>query len=96
MNLYVINALFFSSSFLLLAVLVLLKRKDEVARQWLYFSIFVTGWGLHYAFLTNNDISEETALFATRLGHACAVFLSVTWLHFVCAFLNMQRKNFFG
>ena len=95
MNFHVISAFFFSSSFLLLAVLVLLKRRDEVARRWLYFSLFVTGWGVHYAFLVNNDVAAETALFATRLGNACAAFIPVTWLYFVCAFLNIERRKVF-
>jgi len=66
MNIYVINVLFFGFSVFLIFLLILLKRWDELARRWFYFSIFVTLWAIFTAFETNNDVSKGGRF---RRGH---------------------------
>ena len=95
MNIYVANSWFFAFSFLLIAIFILFKRQDAVARHWFYFSIFVTIWATHYALLTDNGISDEVAMFAVRYGNASAAFIPATWLYFICGFLNIKRHKIF-
>ena len=41
----------------------------------------------------NNDISPELGLFMGRIGNAFAVFIPVTWYHFVLAFVGSGKRR---
>ena len=95
MNISVISLLFFGFGAFLISILVLLKRKDEVARMWVYLSIFTTIYAISYSYMANNDVSSESALLAARVGTMSAAFIPVTWLYFVFAFLNIKSYKIF-
>lgn len=95
MNIYMMKYLFFGFSAFLIAILILLKRWDEVARRWFYFSIFVTIWAIFYALEVDNRTSNEFALYASRIANACSAFIPAVWLYFVCGFLNIKRRAVF-
>ena len=95
MNIYVLSYLFFAFTGFLLALLVLLKRGDELARRWFYFNIIVVVWGLTYAFVCDNSIGQETALWIARFSQANCAFISPTWFYFVMSFLSIKPRRIY-
>lgn len=95
MNIYVISYLFFAFSTFLLAILILLKRGDQVARRWFYFSTVVSIWGVTYAFVCDNSVSQETALWIARFSQANCAFISPTWFFFVMSFLSIKFRRIY-
>ena len=93
MNPYNFSALSFSFCTFLIGVFVLLKRKDQIAVSFLVFSLFVTLWGVGFSVLTNEAASYQTVLFWNRLSNGSAIFISVTWVHFVLIFLGCKEQK---
>ncbi len=91
------GALMFSFGVALVCVMALAKRRDIVAIRFLFFSIACCGWGFLYAIWTIGNLSEQTTLFLTRTSHYFAVFIPLTWLHFVFTFINKEEpfKGFY-
>lgn len=90
MNLFVISILLFSFCSFLFGLMIFLKRKDAQGHVWFLFSLFCCIWGLGYAYQINNDVSYHLALIMTRIGDAAAIFIPVTWLHFIYLFLKLR------
>ena len=93
MNPYNISILCFGFCSLLLGLLVWLKRQDEVGKRYFLMSLAYSGWAIAIAINLNNDISQELGLFTGRLGNSIAVFIPVTWYHFVLVFSGSIRKD---
>lgn len=73
----------------------LLKRRDKVGFQYFVFSFAVFLWGIGVSFMLNNDLSKESAEWWGRFSQAAALFIPVTWFHFVLVYtneLNTRRK----
>lgn len=91
MNLYSSSLLLFSFGTFLIALLVLSKRKDKVAIHFLLFSISASGWAIFRSFWMTQNYSEETSLLLARTSHVFAVFIPITWLHFVLEFIGKKE-----
>lgn len=95
MNIFVLNYFFFGFSTFLISFLILLKRGDEIARRWFYFSILVTIWAIFYAFEVDNKNSAEFALYSARMANACSAVIPLAWLYFLEAFLEIKIWRIF-
>lgn len=95
MNLYVAIFLCFGFSVILLSILILLKRRDEAARRWFYFSLFVAIYAFSYVFVYDSNAGEQRALLGSRWATAAAAFIPATWLYFICSFLEIERRKVF-
>ena len=95
MNPYNFSVLFFAFGTLFVGTSILLKQRDRVAVSFIVFSVFVVFWGIGYSLLVSETSSYKFALFVSRISNASAVFISITWIHFVFVFLNIdaQRKK---
>ena len=80
-----------------MAILVFVKRKDIIAIRYALFSASVVGWAAPTALWISQNYSEGVTLFLSRLSHTFAVFIPITWLHFVFAFLRKKEpvKGFY-
>lgn len=92
MTLPVVSLLFFGSGVIVITVFVLLKRRDELSRSWLYFGITVSLYAFGTAYFSNNYIDPDTALVASRIATTSASIIPLTWFHFVSQFLNIRRN----
>ncbi len=90
---YNFSVLFFSYGTLFVGLLTLLKRKDSVAKRFFAFSIFVTLWGVGFSILTNSAATYENALFGARFANAGAVFIPITWIHFILVFIKRDQEK---
>ena len=97
MNLYSVSILLFSFGVLLVAILALVKRKDHIAVKFLFFSIAVCGWGFFEAFWFSQNYSRETTLMLARISNASAIWIPITWFHFVMDFIGKKEpvKHFY-
>ncbi len=97
MNIYSFSVFLFSFGVLLIAVLALCKRRDDVSIRFSYFSISVCGWGFVYALWTSQHYSKETTLALVRIFEIFAVFIPITWLHFTLEYIGEKEpfKNFY-
>src|SRR5947207_1067193 len=97
MNIYSFSMLLFSFGILLIGALALAKRKDKIAKLFMYFSVSVSGWGFLWAFFMTQYYSQETELFLARLLHVFAAFIPICWLHFVFEYISKKEpfKHFY-
>ena len=93
MNPYNFSVLFFAFGTFFVGLLTLLKRKDEAAKCFFVFSISVTLWGVGFSILTNSAATYESALFGARFANFNAVFIPITWIHFILVFLRRGEKK---
>ena len=93
MNPYNFVVLLFAFGTLFVGLLILLKRKDEIAKRFFIFSIFVTLWGVGFSILTNSAGTYQGALFGARFCNVSAVFIPITWVHFILVFLKRDEKK---
>ena len=91
MNIYSVSILCFSFGVLLIAVLVLVKRKDIISIRFALFSVSVCGWGFPSSAWFSQIYSPETGLMLLRIAHGFSVFIPITWLHFVFAFTGKKE-----
>lgn len=97
MNLYSVSLLCFSFGVTLIAVLVSLKRKDFIGRIFFTFSCFVSGWSFFGALWISQTFDEKTSLLLMRISDTFAIFIPITWLHFVLSFIKKSEpfKGFY-
>lgn len=88
MNIYSLSVSLFSFGVVLIAVLALCKRRDNVSIKFSYFSISVCGWGFIFAIWTSQHFSKETALTMVRMFEIFAVFIPITWFHFISEYIG--------
>ena len=93
MNPYNFAVLLFAFGTLFVGLLTLLKRKDNVAKHFFIFSIFVTLWGVGFSILTNSAATYNSALFGSRFANVSAVFIPISWIHFILVFLKRDEKK---
>jgi signal transduction histidine kinase len=90
-NPYSFSVLLFSFGVLLIAILGFAKRRDAVAIRFVLFSFSVCWWGFLYGIWTSQAYSPERTLFLIRLSEITAVFIPITWLHFVMEFVEKRE-----
>lgn len=94
MNPYNFSILCFGFCSLLLGLFVWLKREDEIGKRYFVMALFYSGWAFFIAINLNNDISPERGLFMGRLGNCFAVFIPVSWYHFVVTYTgDIYRRS---
>ncbi len=93
MNPYNFALLCFGFCTILLAILVFLKRNDQIGKRFLIFSFFCAGWALAIGVNFSDSASDSLALFSSRLGNAFALFIPVSWYHFILTFV--EKESFF-
>lgn len=93
MNFYALSALINFLSSLILGVFVLLNnRKAKTNAAFALFAFTVAIWSFGYYFWQVAN-SPHAALWWTRFLMAAAIFIPVTYLHFVCAFLDLLGRK---
>ncbi|OGW81271.1 MAG: hypothetical protein A3G33_06760 [Omnitrophica bacterium RIFCSPLOWO2_12_FULL_44_17] len=92
MNPYTFSLLFFSFCTFLIAVLIWLKRQDEVGMRYFIFCVFVGIWSSALSFVVTNQTPYGQALFCARLANMAASFISATWLHFIIVYTGYPKK----
>lgn len=92
MNPYNYALLFFSFCTFIISFLILLRRQDAVAKRYFIFSLFVSFWGSALSIVLSQNASYETALACVRFSSAMAVFIPITWLHFVLTFTGKDQN----
>jgi len=93
MNPYNFAMVFFAASSFLLSILILLKRRDEIARVYFIFSTFVTMWGISWAIMVSDNVSYEVALTSSRLTHSFSGLVGVSWFH-LCLLLSDRYQRY--
>lgn len=91
MNSYSVALLLFAFGSVFVALLSLLRRKDDVARKFLWFSISVSGFGFPAAYWVTLNYSPDETEFLMRIAHVFAVFVPITWTHFVFEFIEKKE-----
>jgi signal transduction histidine kinase len=91
MNLYSFSVLNFSFGALLTAILIVIKRKDQISTRFFFFSMVVCGWGYFFSFFITQSYSQEMELLLVRLCYVFVIFIPITWLRFVFEFLNQKE-----
>ncbi|HNX69614.1 MAG TPA: ATP-binding protein [Candidatus Omnitrophota bacterium] len=94
MNLYSLVILCFGFCSLLLGLLVWLKREDKIGKRYFGMAFFYSAWAVFIAINLNNDVSPSLGLFMGRLGNCFAIFVPVTWYHFVVTYTDARQKRF--
>ncbi len=91
MNPYSLAVLLFSFGVLLIGILTFFKRNDAIALHFAFFSISVCGWGFIYSVWTSQNYSPSLTLYLIRVSEIFAVFIPITWLHFVMKFAGRSE-----
>ncbi len=91
MNIYSFSVLCFSFGVLMTAILVLVKRKDQIAIRFTAFSISVCSWGFLFSLWITQNLSPETTLLLIRVSYFFVLFIPVTWIHFVFDFIGKKE-----
>jgi len=88
LNFFSINSIiagFLAYSF---GVFVYSKNKYNIVnRTWLVFSMFFTFWSFFFG-LTTSSPDYKVALFWAKMNHAGEIFIPISYLHFILAFLH--------
>ena len=97
MNIYSMAVLLFSFGVFLISLLAFFKRSDAIAFRFALFSISVCGWGFTYSVWTSQNYSPQLTLALIRISEVFAVFIPITWLHFVLKFVGKDQpfKHFY-
>ena len=93
MNLYNVSLLCFGFCSFLLGLLVWLKRVDVIGKRYFIMACFYSGWALSIAVNFNSEVSANLGLLMGRLGNAFAVFIPVSWYHFVVTYVGTFQKH---
>lgn len=91
MNLYGVSLLCFSFGVFLIAVLSWIKRKDLVGWRFFIFSFFVSFWSFFGALWMTETFDITTAFHLMRISDAFAVFIPITWAHFIFTFIKKDE-----
>ncbi len=83
------HALFtFAFGVFLISVLSLLKRRDQIGQSFFFFSLPVSLWALFISVWITQEYSYDATLKLSRYCNVAALFIPVTWLHFIVLFTN--------
>lgn len=90
---YTITGLINAVTSTVLGFLVYFKdRKSALNRSFTLFCLSVAAWSWAYIFWPEAP-DRETTLFWFRVLHIGAIFVPITYFHFVIVFLNLYEKN---
>ena len=95
MSIYSFSITLFSFGVALIAALVLSKRKDQIGLRFLAFSLSVVSWGVPEALWMSGIYEMPTVLTIMRISNIAAVFIPITWFHFVSEFLSKRESRYF-
>lgn len=97
MNIYSLLMGLFSFGILLIGFFCCWRCRASYAMNFLIFSIVTAGWSGLWAIWSTQQFEIKETLFLIKLGYLFAVFIPVTFFHFVVTFLNIEKfsKNFF-
>ncbi len=76
---------------LFLGVFVLLNTRNKMTILFFYMNIFIALWSLFYAIWVIAD-SYNAALLYARILNFFSIFIPVLYFHWICIFLNKERK----
>ncbi len=93
MNPYNFSVLFFASCTFTLSLLILLKRRDEIAKFYFIFSCSVAIWASLWALMVSENISYEMALTYSRLSHCVGGLVGILWFHF-CSKVSQEYPRY--
>lgn len=77
----------------LTGLMVFLKRRDAAGNRYFITNIFIALWGVSLSFTLNNQLPLEIAARWGMAGNFFALFIPVTWLHFVFDYLEIKRRK---
>ncbi|NQU94843.1 MAG: GAF domain-containing protein [Candidatus Omnitrophica bacterium] len=69
------------------------NKKSEVNQRYALFNLAVFVWSVGYIFWPLNQGNKEACLYWFRVLHIGAIFIPVCFLHFVTAFLKLNKKK---
>ena len=93
MSFYAYSALINFVTSLILFFVVFKKRQKVLAdKAYIFFCLAISFWSFFY-FLWQLSNNANMALLWSRTFMAGAIFIPVFYLHFVLAFLELQKKN---
>lgn len=76
----------------LTGLMVLLKRRDHAGLRYFISSATIFVWGVGITFMLNNEIPAATAQAWGVFSQIVAIFIPVTWLHFVLVYTDTEKK----
>lgn len=82
----------FAFGVVLIAVLSLMRRQDAVGLSFFCFSLPVAVWALFISFWITQQHSYEVTLFLSRICNSAALFIPVTWIHFISLYTKRVTK----
>lgn len=91
MNLHAFSVLCFSYGVFLIAILSIVKNRDRSTIKFFIFCLFVGCWGALFALWITQNYSYKTTLQIIRFSYVFVMFIPITWLHFLFAFLNKKE-----
>ena len=94
MSYYAFSAFFNFFTSIAIGLFILLGNKKNKANfSFFLFALAVSLWSLAYC-VWQISTTPELALLFTRILMACAIYIPVTYMHFVCNFLDLKRRKF--
>lgn len=90
-----VSIILFIFGVFLIAVLSILRQKDVGSTCFFLFSIAVTIWGVGFVVHVTRDSGDGIALWAARISHAAAVYVSALWFHFILLFIRREQLYVF-
>lgn len=93
MNPFALSGLLICVITLSMGLFVYFKRQENQAnKRWMIFAVSVAMWGFGaYKVAVTQD--KVAAFFWWRFAHVGVIFIPTLFLHFVCAFLEINRKK---
>lgn len=76
----------------LTGLIVLLKRKDKAGIHYFISSTTIFLWGVGSSFQLNNQLPVEVAENWARFSQVTALFIGITWFHFVLVYTDFINK----
>lgn len=91
MNLHAFSVLCFSYGALLVAILALIKRRDQVGFYFFVFSLVVCSWSFLFSLWITQNYSEEKTMFLIRTSYLFVMFIPILWFRFLFNFLDKSE-----
>ena len=75
----------------MIGALVWIKRNDNIGFRLAWFSLNASGWGFFSALWISQNYELSSNLKLVRVAHVFAIFIPITWLHFVFNFIGKKE-----
>ena len=93
MNLYAFSLLVFGIVSFSVGFQVLVRRKDKLGFLYFSLSLFYAWWGIFCALCISGIFPYSASLFLARFHNLGALFIPVSWLHFVLVYTNYKNLS---